>query len=430
MLAERVVGEAITRSFALVGERLAQHTFTANVVCPVTFDLPHRHALSRILLDQGAQSVSLSNVIDEPLAAAVLYARVATTPPVNKDLLVFDSGAGTTDVAIVRYHEEDGWKKITVLAEQGRCWAGSDLDSAVQELVANKIMQLTGAEGLDQIYRAYEADPAVGKLNFEDDCEQVKVALSNSNSYRWGKARFMGRDFLTFEITKTEFESAAKVVLLQIDAAIKSLVEEARCFVENFEGVDLALLVGGSAKVPAIKNVIAHRCSKAVIHRDEVYFDEMLATARGIGFSKDFKDIIIKRPPYTIELRATMADGSVVPTTIHKAFDRIGDWRQSYSTSVPFTEKELRLESPLETLEVYFRSPSGERQAADLQRDLFRGSKSIRARLNVKASLLLEGDSCRSKTIQMPYFTQIGLKPSRPFSVKTLNAPDVYPEDN
>jgi molecular chaperone DnaK (HSP70) len=425
MIAERVISEALTRAFAVIGPQANQEVFSANIVCPVTFDLTRRNALARILSDQGTQSVTLSSVIDEPLAAAVLYARVATTPPVNKDLLVFDSGAGTTDAAIVRYHEEGGWKRITVLAEQGRCLAGSDLDMALQRMIIRKIADLTGVGDRELIYSAYGSDPAVGRMNFEDECEQLKIALSNSALYRWEKPNFMGYPLLTFDITREEFQLAAHDVVLQIQAMIKGLVNEAKCFVEDFDGIDLALLVGGTSKVPVVSDIVTRTCGKPVVPRDEVYFDEMLATVRGIGFTKDFSDIIIKRPPYTIELRATLADGTVVPRVIHQAFDKIYDWWQTFGTAIPCKEVELHFEHPVKTLEVFFITPSGQRQAAELSPNLFRGSTRLRVRLNVRASLSLD-----SHTIQMPYFTQVGLKPPRPFDVKRLNAPDVYPDDN
>lgn len=49
------------------------------------------------------------------------------------------------DLAIVRYKDADGIKTITVVAEQGRCSAGSDLDWALEDLVRQRIGAITGA---------------------------------------------------------------------------------------------------------------------------------------------------------------------------------------------------------------------------------------------------------------------------------------------
>jgi len=423
-MAERVISEAIARAFGAAGGE-AKEGFSANIVCPASFDLGCRHVLARILCDQGARSVTIGNVIDEPLAAAVLYGKVATTPPVNQDLLVFDAGAGTTDAAIVRYHEQGEWKRITVLAEQGICWAGSDLDLAVQDLVIRRIGALMEIDSREQIYSAYGMDSDVGKLNFEDECEQIKIALSTSPSYRWAKPNFMGRQLLTFDITREEFRQCARNVLSEMGALIKSLLREASSFVEDFDGIDLALLVGGTSKLPMVRDIVTTAYPRMVIHQDEVYFDEMTATVRGIGFTKDFGDLVIKRPPYTIQVRVTLDDGSVVPNTIHQAFDKAYDWWRTFQTANPYKEVTLDFERPVDTLELLFISPSGHRQAADLSPGQFRGDRKIIVRLNVRASL-----SLNSYTIQMPYFTQVGLKPPQTFDPKRLNAPDVYPDDN
>ncbi len=423
-MAERVISEALARAFRAAGGEPTEG-FSANIVCPVSFDLGCRHALARILCDQGARSVTIGSVIDEPLAAAVLYGQVATTPPVNLDLLVFDAGAGTTDAAIVRYHQEGDWKKITVLAEQGICCAGSDLDFAVQELVTHRIAVLTGIANREQIYSAHGTDLDVGKLNFEDECEQIKITLSKSPSYQWAKPNFMGRQVLTFDITRDEFRQSAGRVLSAMGSLIRSLLREASSFVEDFDGIDLALLVGGTSKLPMVRDIVTNAVPKMVVHQDEVYFDEMTATARGIGFRKDFKDLVIKRPPYTIQARVTLADGSLVQSTIHQAFDKAYDWRTAYHTANPYKEVVLDFESPVDTLEISFISPGGHRRAADIPAGLFHGQRKIVVRLTTRGRLSLD-----SYAVQMPYFTQVGLKLPRPFDAKRLNAPDVYPDDN
>jgi hypothetical protein len=216
--------------------------------------------------------------------------------------------------------------------------------------------------------------------------------------------------------------------LSTLQGQIRALLKEARSFVENFYGVDIALLVGGTSKLPMVRDIVTSECG-GIIHIDDVYFDEMLATVRGVGFEKDFDDLVIKRPPYTIELRAALANGSEVSKTIHRAFDRAYPWWSTYHTALPSTEVTLPFETPISTVELFFISPSGKRQAAGLPPDYFRGALHLRVRFNVRATLSVEGNH-RAITIRMPHFTQVGLKPSPPFDPTHLNAPEVYPDDN
>jgi len=431
-MVEKVVGEAIMRGLSSLGNRKTQESgFTANIVCPVTFDRERRYSLAKILTNRGATSVTLGNVIDEPLAAAVLYGRVSATPPVNKDLLVFDAGAGTVDLAIVRYQEEGGQKRVTVLAEQGRCQAGGDLDRAMERLLLRKITDRTGITDRKSIYQAYSSDLEAGRLAYEDDCEQLKIDLSKGRETVWTKSNFLKQPTLDIPITLPEFTAEAKGVIDTINGAIKSLLAEANAFVENFDGLDLAVLVGGTSKFPTIRECVKTHCAEAVFIENQGFFDEFLATATGVGFDKDFKDLIIKRPPYTTEIRVVMRDKSTRTITVSKAFEAF-DWRLSYSTSVPYFEANQRFETPIETVEVIFISTNGELlrvSAQDLPPTIFSGQRQIRARLDIKGRLCIESDGA-SRTIQTPYFAQVGLKPPRPFDYRRLNLPDVLPEEN
>ena len=98
---------------------------------------------------------------------------------------------------------------ITVLAEQGRCRAGSDLDWALEKLIFSKIAQATGVERPELIYAAYDNDVAAGRVMFEEDCEQRKLELSQAESIRWTKERFLGWEHIEFTVTQGEFARLA-----------------------------------------------------------------------------------------------------------------------------------------------------------------------------------------------------------------------------
>jgi molecular chaperone DnaK (HSP70) len=230
-MVEKVVGEAIARALSALGNYKGQYDrFTANIVCPVTFDCDRRHSLAKILTNRGAKSITLANVIDEPLAAAILYGRVSATPPVNKDLLVFDAGAGTVDLAVVRYHEEAGQKRVTVLAEQGRCKAGGDLDRAMERLLFLKIAEATGIEDRESIYAAYSHDLEAGRVAFEDECEQLKIDLSKRPETTWTKSNFLKQPILNIPITLAEFVAEARDVFDTVNGAIQSPAERSEGF--------------------------------------------------------------------------------------------------------------------------------------------------------------------------------------------------------
>jgi actin-like ATPase involved in cell morphogenesis len=429
-MVEAVIAEAITRAFSVSGLDPSDG-FTANIVSPIVFDLTSRSALKNILCNRGAQSVTLANVIDEPLASAVLYGRVATRPPVNKDLLVFDAGAGTVDLAVVRYEDCEGTRKITVLAEQGRCRAGSDLDWALENLILNKITQSTGVERPELIYAAYgNGDVAAGRTTFEEECELRKLELSQVASIRWTKQRFLGYEHIEFTVTQDEFAQVARPIIEEIDGAVQAVLREAQCFVLDFNGIDIAMLVGGTSKVPFIRRCVERHCAGAEFVKSEGYFDELLATVQGVGFIKDFEDLIIKRPPYTTELRVTLVSGSTQTVVVHKAFDKLYPFWQSFVIAVPYAEVKKEFDSPIKSVQVRFISPAGRVLSPSYEEfpnGCLSGEWRISVRLDVQANLRISGDRT-TRTLRMPYFSQVGLVAKRPFNMRDLGIPD-FPVD-
>jgi hypothetical protein len=117
--------------------------------------------------------------------------------------------------------------------------------------------------------------------------------------------------------------------------------------------------------------------------------------------------------------------------TVSQAFEEFPRY-QFFSTSVPVIKKSHTFPLPIAAVKVCFISPAGkyiEVPADELPDKFFESSMSLEANLDIHARLRLTADG-RSRSLQAPYFTQVGLVPPRPFEVRQLNAPNVYPDDN
>lgn len=428
---EAVLTEAITRAMENVSTSERQDGFTANIVCPVELDRDKRFALVQMLSRQGAVSVTLGNVIDEPLAAAVLYCRIEEHPPVKRDLLVFDAGAGTVDVAIVRYEEKNGVKRATVLAEAGRGMAGADLDKVMQDLLVKKIALQVPDVMINDVLRAYSNDLEAGRIAFEDECELMKIQLGrNPLATSVARSGFLGIERASFAITREEYCVGAKNILFALRDAASGALRMANTIIPDFDGVELAILVGGTSRLPFVREIVASVVPGAKVLSHD-YLDEMLATVRGVGFSKDFADLVVLRPPYETRIRVTLKSGSTHTLILNEAFECFPR-RQFFQTAVPIIQKREDYASPIDTVKVTFVSPVGKYidvAEEDLDPALFRGCRELEAQLNIHASLCLRSGGS-SRSLRAPYFTQVGLLPARPFNISNLNAPDVYPDDN
>jgi len=283
---EAVLSEAITRALEQSTPSEREDGFTANIVCPVDFDHKKRFALVQMLSRQGARSVTLGNVIDEPLAAAVLYCRLDENPPVKRDILVFDAGAGTVDVAIVRYEESNGLKRATVLAETGRCTAGADLDKVMQRLLLEKISRLVPGLTEEQVFLAYNPDPEAGRISFQDECEQMKISLERNTSVSSvPQSGFPGLSRASFEVTREEFCVAAKTELFNMGDAVSSAKKMAKTVIEDFRKVELVMLVGGTSRLPFVREMVMSLVPEATLLTQD-YLNEMFATVLGQAFPK------------------------------------------------------------------------------------------------------------------------------------------------
>ncbi|PZF87352.1 Hsp70 family protein [Micromonospora deserti] len=117
----------------------------AVLTCPVAWDESRRQVLADALILAGwppAAEHTLAGptppgtrLLREPVAAARYYTQVLRRPvPVGGAVAVFDLGAGTLDVAVVRNEGADPWgdSGFTVIASGGTAdLGGADLDSAL-----------------------------------------------------------------------------------------------------------------------------------------------------------------------------------------------------------------------------------------------------------------------------------------------------------
>ncbi|MGS2616864.1 Hsp70 family protein [Micromonospora sp. LZ34] len=117
----------------------------AVLTCPATWDAPRRQVLSDALALAGWPSAAEhtmsgptppgTRLLREPVAAARYYTQVLRRPvPVGGTIAVFDLGAGTLDVAVVRNEGADPWGDsgfVVVAAGGAADLGGLDVDGAL-----------------------------------------------------------------------------------------------------------------------------------------------------------------------------------------------------------------------------------------------------------------------------------------------------------
>ncbi len=218
------------------------------ITVPAYFDEVRRKATQ----DAGYMAgLEVMDIINEPTAAAVAFGfregflnteGIATAP---KNILVYDLGGGTFDVTVM----EIRGNQFTALATDGDVQlGGQDWDQRLMDLVA------------EEFIRQHRLDPredpnVVGRLWRE--CEDVKRTLSAR-----GKASiacdFRGQA-VRVEITRQKFEEITRDL---VDRTLFTTRQTLQAAGLAWTNIDRVLLVGGSSRMPMIREMIAKLSGK------------------------------------------------------------------------------------------------------------------------------------------------------------------------
>jgi len=202
----------------------------AVISVPAHFDEVRRKAT----MDAGiASGLNVIGIINEPVAAALYY---ATTREVSGKVLVYDLGGGTFDVTImdVKGHQMD------IVCSQGdHALGGIDFDRTILEM-------------LEQNYRDKFDSELIGsdedRAKYEDEAEDVKKVLSRRPSAK--KMLYGPAGSIRVEVTRETFEKAISSFMARTDILVEVALEEAGI---EPSGIDTVLLVGGSTRIPLVR---------------------------------------------------------------------------------------------------------------------------------------------------------------------------------
>lgn len=194
-------------------------------------------------------------IINEPTAASLAYG-LGLDPAEEKTIAVYDLGGGTFDISILKI----SGGVFEVLSTNGDTYlGGDDLDRAIIEywMGQMKIDAVTDHKSLKQQLRLA--------------AEKAKIALSNAASF---EAEFAGEKLV---ITKEVFEKLiAPIVERTMDCCAKAMKDAGL----KVSDINTVLMVGGSTRVPYVKNTVSTYFNQAV--NDSVNPDEVVALGAAV----------------------------------------------------------------------------------------------------------------------------------------------------
>ena len=263
-LSPEEISAAILKKLVNDASRFLKETITqAIITVPAYFNDSQRLATK----DAGTiAGLDVLRILNEPTAAALAY---GLDKKKNEVVLIFDLGGGTFDVSIL----EVGDEVFEVLATSGDTHlGGDDFDQVI----------------VDYIIKAFEKSDKVNLYNEKqalqriiEAAEKAKIELSSLQSTRISLP-FIYIDGQTpksieLEFDRSKFEELSRSLLERCKQPLQKALKDAKL---SKSDIDEVILVGGSTRIPAVRNLLIDFLGKAL--NESVNPDEVVAMGAAV----------------------------------------------------------------------------------------------------------------------------------------------------
>lgn len=210
----------------------------AVITCPALFDSLQRDVLVRAAELAGFIELEL---VDEPVAAALTFGREGQN--VGDEVLVYDLGGGTFDLAFVK-REEDGSYYVAMETDGKADCGGDDFDQLLYDFWDQQ-----AERDLD---RSISKDPGTVDVQFLRACRQRKENLTLGKQCVFRTLLADGQAFRP-SIDRSAFEELIRPI---IEGTVQQTLRMLRRAEELGFQVDTVLLVGGSSSIPLVRRLL------------------------------------------------------------------------------------------------------------------------------------------------------------------------------
>ena len=209
------------------------------ITCPAYFGT---YARSATLEAAKVAGLNVYTIIDEPIAAALAYARIKNED-VNKTVLIYDLGGGTFDCTLLKMEFVGDQKNINIISSNGDpTIGGMNWEHTLLDYVIEEFCRETG-EDEDSMKNDIEC-----MVELSMSVERIKKQLTARETVKL-PVRYNGNKEIV-EITRDTFDSLTEHILEHTIVLTNEMLSKNNFTLDDFDEI---ILVGGSTYMPQVE---------------------------------------------------------------------------------------------------------------------------------------------------------------------------------